>query len=344
MLSTIIAKRNALMAKFSKVNVNEIQDAELRGKAKKLKAKQGGFTLLELLVVVAILAAIAGTATISLSEAEKQTRSGLHASMMDGLTKALHTFPVLNNGQFPKYMDSMLNLDGTALAGVALTLNSVPSTVNSAQVVGGENSVMPLDATKFGALKLTAALKDGLAGTGLDQVMALDYNSDANCASIGAGTLGADLENGVRSINNLFRTSTAGGCGAVHTVLEDDFLVAYEGKLQPLMGVNAVDFDGASFTVDDAGAITAGFVGGPVVVALGLGPSASLFDPNAVGGMTATPNYRGGTKIQYNRFLGLFKIGTLISNTAAESSDVKFMGVISPDGTFVSEELVKYQG
>ena len=53
------AKIAQLKTKFSSIDTNDINDSDLRAKAARLKAKQGGFTLLELLVVVAILAAIA---------------------------------------------------------------------------------------------------------------------------------------------------------------------------------------------------------------------------------------------------------------------------------------------
>ena len=104
-------KREALMARFADVKENEIQDAELRSKFRNLKAKQGGFTLLELLVVVAILAAIAGTATIALQDTDSRASAAAHVAMMDELNKGIRTFRVLNrtNGLvYPNNLDSLI--------------------------------------------------------------------------------------------------------------------------------------------------------------------------------------------------------------------------------------------
>lgn len=362
MLSTIVAKRDALMAKFSKVNVNDIQDAELRGKAKTLKAKQGGFTLLELLVVVAILAAIAGTATISLSEAEKQTRSGLHASMMDGLTKALHTFPVLNKGEFPGYLDSLVytNAGATALVGT-VPHEKAAGAEAVAEIVGTDSTVMQLSGANFGPLAINAELLAKLTNAGLNKVMALDA-SVAECQTTAtANTLADNLREGTKKINNLFRPTTD-GCGKEMDVQAADVLVNYKGKYQALMGINGKVLEEKTLTIDAATGVldptaSASNPGAPITLALGLGPSATLFDPNTVGGMTATPNYRGGNDIQYNRFIGLFQIGEVALDFGADEVlgggddsdvitplDVKFLGVVTPQGNFIAEELDKYNG
>ena len=96
MLKSLMEKREALMARFEKVEESQIQDAELRAKFRKLKGKQSGFTLLELLVVVAILAAIAGTATIALQDTDARASAAAHVAMMDELNKGIRTFRVLN--------------------------------------------------------------------------------------------------------------------------------------------------------------------------------------------------------------------------------------------------------
>ncbi|MGY8873273.1 MAG: type II secretion system protein, partial [Pseudomonadales bacterium] len=97
-----------LVKKFSTVEVNDIQDAKLRKQAKKLKSKQGGFTLLELLVVVSILAAIAGTATIALQDTDARASAAAHVAMMDELNKGIRTFRVLNKNTLPTGFDSLI--------------------------------------------------------------------------------------------------------------------------------------------------------------------------------------------------------------------------------------------
>ena len=66
-----------------------------------------GFTLLELLVVVAILAAIAGTATIALQDTDARASAAAHVAMMDELNKGVRTFRVLNKNALPNNFDSL---------------------------------------------------------------------------------------------------------------------------------------------------------------------------------------------------------------------------------------------
>ena len=93
----------SILKNFDRVNANTIDDSKLASRVARLQAKrkQGGFTLLELLVVVAILAAIAGTATIALQDTDARASAAAHVTMMDELNKGIRTFRVLNKNQYP---------------------------------------------------------------------------------------------------------------------------------------------------------------------------------------------------------------------------------------------------
>ncbi|MCG8429322.1 MAG: type II secretion system GspH family protein, partial [Chromatiales bacterium] len=87
-----------ILKQFDRIDAASIEDNKLAKRVSKLQAKrkQGGFTLLELLVVVAILAAIAGTATIALQDTDARASAAAHVAMMDELNKGIRTFRVLN--------------------------------------------------------------------------------------------------------------------------------------------------------------------------------------------------------------------------------------------------------
>ena len=87
--------------------------AKLRNRAKRLAGNQSGFTLLELLVVVAILAAIAGTAVVALQDTDARASAAAHVAMMDELDKGIREFRVLNKNQYPNNFDSMLQSAST---------------------------------------------------------------------------------------------------------------------------------------------------------------------------------------------------------------------------------------
>lgn len=336
MLTTLMAKRDALMAKFSKVDVADIKDAELRAKAKKLKAKQGGFTLLELLVVVAILAAIAGTATILLQDTDQKAAAALNAVKMDELNKAIHTYPVLNDGMFPNYMDSLL---------VSGSVN-IPSAAagGSAGAVGGDTSVIELPGTDFTAIAVTPVAK--MTEVGITSVM--DLNETAQSAACASGNaLKGALDAGTVTIDQLYSTDIK-GCGTARTIADGSAFVLYTGSLKPIMGEAAATYT-TKVGVDASNEVNAGTVGHPVVIVLGLGQSSELFNPQQLGALSTAPTYKStsANEYAYNRFLGLFKVGEVEnpgSGPVFGARDVKFMGLMTPQGKFAAEELAKWEG
>lgn len=333
MLSTIVAKRDALMAKFSKVNVNDIQDAELRGKAKTLKAKQGGFTLLELLVVVAILAAIAGTATIALQGIDRKAQAAVNATKMDELTKGVFTFSALNKGKVPNYMDSLLTSDGTT------TTLKFPDDDDTGTLATATNSIMALPETDFASVTLDPTVIAEMAKVGLTEVMAVDVATDAAKCAAADGVLKGSLERTEIYPSTMFMAT---GCGKAHTPAT---AAVYIGKLEPFLGAEAITWDATQAEVS-AGVFGTVVDGAPVVGAFGLGQDASLFNTTLLGGLTAAPTFGGLETIQYNRFVALFQIGeNLASSTKVgkvEPASVRFVGMITPKGTAAVEELSKW--
>ncbi|MCP4321263.1 MAG: type II secretion system protein, partial [Alteromonadales bacterium] len=141
----------SLMAKFSKIDTKDIADKGLRNKATKLLGKQAGFTLLELLVVVAILAAIAGTASIALQDTDARASAAAHVTMMDELNKGIRTYRVLRKNSLPNNFDSLLEKADTATASAAGAFAGGALGANTS-VLGFEDGLA------------TIALNDGMAG------------------------------------------------------------------------------------------------------------------------------------------------------------------------------------
>jgi prepilin-type N-terminal cleavage/methylation domain-containing protein len=68
---------------------------------------QGGFTLLELLVVVAILAIIGGGLIVAYDDLDDSTSEGVAAHTLAGLDSAVRNYEVMEN-QLPNHLDSLV--------------------------------------------------------------------------------------------------------------------------------------------------------------------------------------------------------------------------------------------
>lgn len=77
--------RLQLTTKFKDVNVSGIENPTLHSNACSLNLKQAGFTLLELLVVVAILVALAGIASIVFKDTDARASAAPHVVIMNEL-------------------------------------------------------------------------------------------------------------------------------------------------------------------------------------------------------------------------------------------------------------------
>lgn len=330
-----------LLKRFRKIDVEAIQDESLRAQARKLKGKQGGFTLLELLVVVAILAAIAGTATIALQDTDARASAAAHVAMMDELNKGIHTFRVLRKNNFPNNFDSMLGVDLTTDgdAGAAVyPLNDL---------IAHEDA---------GTLPLTAAAIANLNDIGITALQYLDYG---NAADLDGDTVTTDCQaaNIVDTIsqrdnavvaNNIFMTPDANGCGASQTLVPGDQVLVWSGGYERVMGAAGVPFDAGAGVVHatPGAAVTAADAGDPVLMMVGVGPSSTLFNTNDLGGMTTVPVYRHVGATQYGRFAALFNIGEFTGAAAAYNinDQVTFITVIDGAGDTKEEELGEWDG
>ena len=261
MLNSLLKKRETLMAKFADVKENDIQDAELRSKFRKLKAKQGGFTLLELLVVVAILAAIAGTASLALQDTDARASAAAHVAMMDELNKGIRTFRVLNKNTLPNGFDSLVEVTdagtdfatGAAVAGTATSPSGELLAIEDLALIN-----LPVE---------VAEIMNAGGITSLQYLNAAGDPPDAGtCADIDA--LIASRGNAVVA-GNIFLSPDANGCGASWSNVDGDGattgfqlndapkVALWTGGYERVMGQAGAAFDGTALATDGA-AITAG--------------------------------------------------------------------------------------
>ena len=329
MLTQLMALTKAqLKSKVQAIDASGVKGRDLRRKFQKIRNKQGGFTLLELLVVVAILAAIAGTATIMLQDTDRKASAGAHVAMMDELSKGIQTFRTMNNA-FPDRWDSLLqSADGTLTGATPLQILSEDLTGSITQA----------------ATALSAAELSALGEAGIENVRVVNTTAEHGGVACGATRVAqqAMINNKANAVTaqNIYRPIAANGCGGeadapLWTVANDVYTA---GAANPMVWsaaankrvnahVSGETYNGAALTADDK------------LVAFGVGPDTTLFDPARNGALSNVPIYRHVEPDEYNRFIVLFKVsGTGVSDKAV------FQAIVDGAGDTKDEELGELDG
>lgn len=337
-----------IVAKFDRLDTGLIADEALRTKAEKLKAKrkQDGFTLLELLVVVAILAAIAGTAAIALQDTDARASAAAHVAMMDELDKGIRTYRVLNKNAYPDNFDSIMQVaaapaaDNTIATGTEqldvaahedLGVMSLSLITAAGEATAGDTVVSRL--SDIGITTLRVASTDATA----------DPADDGDCSDHEA--LIASRGNAVVA-GNIFLSPDANGCGGAHTIANTSNVMVWAGGSERITGqFTENDFAPADLTAVDATDATAANEGAPIYMAVGIGPSSTLFDKANIGSMTTVPVYRHVSETEYNRFTALFHIANVSgAGTYAPVDQVLLTAIVDGAGDTKEEELGEWDG
>ena len=336
-----------MMKKFDALDPSMIQDEKLRKQAIKIKGqrKQGGFTLLELLVVVAILAAIAGTAAIALQDTDARASAAAHVAMMDELDKGIRTYRVLQKNAYPDNFDSIMQAASTETITTTGTITTGTEQLDLA--VHEDLQVLDLSLvsgdvlgrlTDIGITKLRVATTE--AGTGAIN----NPDGDGDCADHEA--LVASRANAVVA-GNIFMSPAANGCGASHELTAASNVMVWGGGTERVNG-QFVENDfapTAAVTVGDAAGATEGT---PVYMAVGIGPSTTLFNKANLGSMTTVPVYRHVAETKYNRFTALFHIANTGdfggTGTFNAVDQVLLTAIVDGAGDTKEEELGEWDG
>lgn len=309
LVSLMSLSKAELKTKIETIDASAVKGRGLRRKLETMKRKQGGFTLLELLVVVAILAAIAGTATTLLHDTDRKANAAAHVAMMDELAKGIQTFYQLNAQQYPNNWDSLLSSPTGTLTGGAL------SVVLNADLAANLELATPV---------LTTDEVAAMNAVGLKDVRVLDA-SIANCANVAAGTANSIIDNINSKANdvtpqNIFRTAAANGCGAALSaaITGTPALVMWKSAQNPRVNATTTER----------------------LVAFGVGPDSTLFKPTNYGALTNVPVYRHTAAGEYNRFIVLFNVTS--NATSPTNGKAVLQAIIDGAGDTKDEELGEF--
>ena len=300
------------------------------------RQKQKGFTLLELLVVVAILAAVAGTATIALQDTDSRAAAAAHVAMMDELNKGIRTYRVLNRTEgevFPDHWDSLIETD-TAVTTTAITGGSIQNaTTGVDQYIAIEDVV---------TYNLTADLLGKLNDVTITSLQYIDTNNDASvddtisdCTLVQAvinSRSNASVAGNIFMAPKTLTLDGAEGCGIAHTLVVGDPIATWTGGQGRLLGQPA-----ASVTYNDED--------NRAFMVVGAGPASTLFEGGKLGALSSVPVYRHVAKDQYNRFMVIFGIGTYDgSGVIVPTDQVTLVAILDGAGDTKEEELGEWDG
>jgi prepilin-type N-terminal cleavage/methylation domain-containing protein len=341
MLTKLMAMTKAeLKSKLQAIDISAVKGRSLKRKFESIRnKKEGGFTLLELLVVVLILAAIAGTATIMLQDTDRRGAAGAHVAMMDELSKGIQTYRVLNQNKYPNIWESMLAGSSTS---DKTTWKALAILSEDLYEAGGLSTNLTLtELTSLDAWSLAEAgiTKIRLVDTGATP----DTHNEAVDGTTPCANTKVETASGIRKTilskandvvaTNIFRTEGARGCGFDEHVLlpdidEDDAGTTKTGF--PVFKWNG-DLQRVGVPIEGLGSATQK----TNLIAFGAGPDSELFNPSIIGALSNTPIYRHVENWEYNHFIVLFNT----SNGAAT-----FQAIIDGAGDTKDEELGEIDG
>lgn len=302
---------------------------------------QGGFTLLEMLVTVGIMAAVAGTATLALQDTTARASAAAHVAMMDELNEGARVYKAMpSNNAYPNNFDSLLVTE-TAGDATAATLFSGATAVANQSVVEASGDLA--------AFPLTAALVGALGDVGIselqyvDTTLTADFNDDGatDSADLGCDDIPELINSRTNAVvaGNIYMTPAGNGCGFARELAAGDQIALWAGGEERLTGQpvdsGIVEYDGTNLATATSTAF----------MAVGFGPGSTLFDTKNVGSMTSVPVYRHVGADQYNRFIGIFELGTFDGAGGINVTEqVRLITVVDGAGDTKEEELGEWDG
>jgi prepilin-type N-terminal cleavage/methylation domain-containing protein len=274
--------------------------------------KQGGFTLLELLVVVGLMAAVAVVAVATYDDADASASISTDLSNIQSIDQGFRNFAGKNNGNFPEQLDSLVTTDGDKY------INLAPATQAALQALPTSNAI--------GGKILTALENNGMEEFQfiIDAKNTADnlFKKDPNAQHAEASGNGVELEvdENAAMLTIVANKLTAGTC----TVDAIDVSAANTLAGAAAEKTNALNAISDQFEGDVCN----------VVVALGVGGDAAANSGGAIG---ATSSDAVKDKAaHYSRYLALFHVAQDGINAADGEGD----GIITADEVFAKPRFV----
>ena len=343
---------------------------------------QGGFTLLELLVVVGIIAIIGGAMMSSFSGQETKAARGVATSAIAGVENAMRVYKV-NTSNVPNNMESLVCAPfGTALSAIAIetgadtnkklgklvasvaddTAYKFGGTSNASGIGGGMTLKL---AEKFTLNQLTAPQAQVLNDAGVTNMR----YAVADACDITAITTATFAANGA---SGPFGNTTKGlvGIDIPNQAFEDPRPDGSAKFKHRGIGYSGVIGEGSPVLIwhrgqDGYNNTKVGAGKDDILVAMGLGQASDLVGNGADAAFGKAPFYGQVGKDKYAHYIALVNIGssdrTEIAAVAADptatppvlaadaipqftAGNAQVAAVVDARGDFLDEEIAEFQG
>lgn len=319
---------------------------------------RAGFTLVELLVVVAILAIVATFAITQYANTQKASAEKVSIANQEAVNRAVQSYLMLNGGTGLNYLDSLIDW-GTALG----TAGTFDTNLNSATVVGGvyrgpkqvsfgdtsapgataveqNHGISSELASKVCVYYLSATDVANLKKMGLTRAIYFNYTT-LHASSRGGLTVTPDME--IIDGGPAFRVEHAPSFGvaltngapvlAIRPSSNTTSLALYKAFGSRLYATNGVA--GANGVVPapstDAEAVAA--ASGKVLLLFGLGEDSTIVGARN-GGLDNAPRCEALDYSYYRQYLLVVRC---MGGATANNAGAEFAGVLDPKGQTVSD-------
>jgi len=292
--------------------------------------KNSGFTLLELLVVVAILAIIGGGLLVAYDQVDDRAAEGTAAHTLAVLDKAVRTYTAMERGM-PNGLDSLLSADPGNVQGSPDKVAILPSKLLGSKTLLVALTQAQLDAlTNAGLTDLRYVDASGCdpanppPGTGATVTLAIN-DADGNSAVVGA-LLEIDIP------HRIFETPRPGtgrnrGRGFVQQLAVGDPVLRWN----PSRSGGTGNYDNTKLGADPD----------DVLLIFGLGNDASIIGAGrGRAQMPAAPVFGKGLRYEYGRYLLVYNLGPL----GREFETAQLQTVLNTHGDFIDEMLAEHGG
>ena len=340
----------------------------------KIKQNQQGFTLLELLVVVAVMAVIAGAAMMSMSGQEEHAGQGVAMHTMQTLENATNQFQTINK-VLPNDLESLLCAKSTVttMAGLTSGVTSNPdapdtnnnTVINTIAEDGDASALAATTVRIFGGLSDAAGVGGGITDSFARKITVVDLPAAAVPTLTNAGITNLKFATYEACDDVAAPTVTVNGEIIGDVALDENPLIQMSfdnaGEVPGAIGFDVALATGAVMPVllyEDSEDL--GRSDNDIIIVLGIGNSSDLVEDGDF--LAKAPRDGNVGRDKFAHYGLALKVGAFQAN-AANTVDLtqtetnpgdldgidwlaraELVAVIDADGDYYEEEIAEFAG